>query len=616
MGLIKMEWKQILHNNSLWMFCMLQIVLLLLVCNPYKLCRNAAPMDYSHRVLRLLVEDYDKKELVNDMLQEDILAMEDTLEQYKSGYMTSNDETDLDVEIRNLEEKLSKLEGRETIYLNGETRKNYQTHIRKILNLCGLSKKKIHDLRNMDTHKFQKLEIPLSQKKLMEQMNILNDSLGGCTYYGICHVNGNDYLTQELEIKYYVEDFETQYKNNGEGLETGVNESVKFYNREIAFSGYNGMYSPYIINKMQIILCLLLPVIFMPFADLKKQHNYFISTTGSFSFLCKKYIAYCTVVTEIEAVIFGMYQLFLMGYAYYFACPDSFLKPLVWFTEILLPEILFIGAVCMFTAMLSNAIMMFMVCGVFFVSAMEMKDFMHSRHFMIQFNHIGQSILWKDYLNKIELNSVIYICTAFCIFCFAVILYSLIRNGKMEIYFNAMRFFKIKICGFFQHLFKMNEIDTNCHRNWLFLIAKHHIMNYYLTPILLFCAYFVFVIAFFRQDMPVTELCSRFLPMLGIAVAGVAALRSQEFPFEDILTSKGLRNDVYINGFTGIVLSILMSIIFSYIVLGQMSKVLYMTVAGTVILHLICLFVSHSKVRAGGGIAVSAGCYIVYNLFL
>ena len=111
--------------------------------------------------------------------------------------MTSNDETDLDIEIRNLEEKLSKLEGRETIYLNGETRKSYQTHIRKILNLCGLSKKKIHNLRNMDTHKFQKLEIPLSQKKLMEQMNILNDSLEGCTYYGTCHVNGNEYLTQE-----------------------------------------------------------------------------------------------------------------------------------------------------------------------------------------------------------------------------------------------------------------------------------------------------------------------------------------------------------------------------------------------------------------------------------
>lgn len=127
MELIKMEWKRLLRHDSLWIFCALQILLLILVCNPYRLCRNAAPMDYSHRALRLLVGDYDKKELVNDMLQEDIASMEDTLEQYKSGYIAFDDETDVDAEISDLEEKLSKLNGKEMIPLNGVERKRYRT---------------------------------------------------------------------------------------------------------------------------------------------------------------------------------------------------------------------------------------------------------------------------------------------------------------------------------------------------------------------------------------------------------------------------------------------------------------------------------------------------------
>lgn len=616
MELIKMEWKRLLRHDSLWIFCALQILLLILVCNPYRLCRNVAPMDYSHRALRLLVEDYDKKELVNDMLQEDIASMEDTLEQYKSGYMAFDDETDVDAEISDLEEKLSKLNGKEMICLNGVERKRYRANVRKILHLCGLSNMKIHNLKKMDTHQFQKLEIPLSQKELTGQMDALNVSLGGCTYYGTCSENGSDYLTQELEMKYYAEDFEIKYQNNEKSIENGVNESVNFYNREIATSGYNGMFSAYILSKMQIILCLLLPVVFMSFADLKKQPNYFISTIGSFSFLCKKYIAYCVIVAGIETVIFGIFQMFLMGYAWYFACPISILKPLLWFAKTLLPEILFLGAVCVLIAMLSSAIMMFLVSGVFFIWAMEIKDSIHSRHFMICFNHIGQSALWNDSLNKMVSNRVIYICAAFCILCVAVILYSLIRNGKMEAYFNEIRIFRTKICDSLQHLLKMDEKEVDPPMNWLLLIMKHHIMNYYLTPMLLFCVYFSFVTVFFRQDMPGTELCSRFLPLLGIALAGAVALRTQEFPFEEILISKGLKRDIYIKDFIGIVLSFLVSVVFSYMILLQMSNILYMTVACTVLFNLICLVVSRSKGKAAGGIAVSVGCYILYNLFL
>lgn len=127
------------------------------------------------------------------------------------------------------------------------------------------------------------------------------------------------------------------------------------------------------------------------------------------------------IVAGIETVIFGIFQMFLMGYAWYFACPISILKPLLWFAKTLLPEILFLGAVCVLIAMLSNAIMMFLVSGVFFIWAMEIKDSIHSRHFMICFNHIGQSAFWNDSLNKMVSNRVIYICAAFCILCVAVI---------------------------------------------------------------------------------------------------------------------------------------------------------------------------------------------------
>lgn len=89
------------------------------------------------------------------------------------------------------------------IRLNGVERKRYRANVRKILHLYGLSNVKIHNLKKMDPHQFQKLEIPLSQKELTGQMDALNVSLGGCTYYGTCPENGSDYLTQELEMKYY-----------------------------------------------------------------------------------------------------------------------------------------------------------------------------------------------------------------------------------------------------------------------------------------------------------------------------------------------------------------------------------------------------------------------------
>jgi ABC-type bacteriocin/lantibiotic exporter with double-glycine peptidase domain len=77
-----------------------------------------------------------------------------------------------------------------------------------------------------------------------------------------------------------------------------------------------------------------------------------------------------------------------------------------------------------------------------------------------------------------------------------------------------------------------------------------------------------------------------------------------------------MKRDIYIKDFIGIVLSFLISVVFSYMILLQMSNILYMTVACTVIFNLICLVVSRSKGKAAGEIAVSVGCYILYNLFL
>ncbi len=104
--------------------------------------------------------------------------------------------------------------------------------------------------------------------------------------------------------------------------------------------------------------------------------------------------------------------------------------------------------------------------------------------------------------------------------------------------------------------------------------------------------------------------------MLGIAIAGAAALYSQEFRFEDILVSKGLKQDIFIKNLLGIILSFSLSVVFAYIVLSEISLVLFMTIAATVILNIICLIISNSKTGAVGGIAVSVGCYIMYNMFL
>lgn len=423
MNLLLFEVKKIILNKIYMFFCLIFMSFMILMVNPISYFKNVAPMDEKHILALQIVKDSQKNQLENIFIDFIIDELNNSLLSAKI-----DDDTDL---IKEIESKIELLNDNKIVYMNAEKKKALVEISNYIVERIDNGNLSYTDIINMDTALFQKYNIDISEETFDSLLDKLDNILGGYTYYSdYFFMDHSDFRRDLVELNGY---------NNYASSVIGVNdiemdELLEYYYSEVNGYGYCSLFTFYLIDKIEIIICLLLPLVMLIYNNSNKKgvkDLIYIKKITSFKVIILSFFGIIVSVIIPILLILVLYTFSLnicaLEIGYTLDCFGLLLNGLV----VVFPEIIFMTALDILIIFFTDSFIPTILVSslVFGISVDDYIGRYEFNRVIIRFNYIGNVRFIDNDLSKIVDNRLAVMFVGFVIILIVVAVYSLGRNS-------------------------------------------------------------------------------------------------------------------------------------------------------------------------------------------
>ena len=509
MNLLIFECKKIVLNKIYAVFFVCFVTFMLMKVNPISFFRNVAPMDSKHIIVLQVIKDSQKKQLENQFI--DI-----TIDELNKSLIVAqiNDDKEL---IWELEGKIALLMNNRIVTMNNEQKTKLIDIANILLQKIENGKLSVNDIVNMDTDLFQKCNIDISNDTLDNILDDLDTFLGGYTYYSDnFYMDNSDFRNDLVELNgfnSYTSAFVKYHDDAVEPLDV-----VDYYSGEVDSYGYYSLFMYYIIDKLEIVMCLLLPIIILIYNNSNKKEIrdlIYLKKTSSLKIILLNILG--LTIPAVVPLLFMLiiYAFFANFYSIKLGYTLDFFKPIFNGLWIICPEIVFIISLSVLIVMLTDSFIPSVLVSslVFGISIDDYIGQFNYDRVIIRFNCLGNVRFIKDNIYKLINNRLLIFFASFILFIIGAMVYSFNRhnnNTKSNVLFtsiyNKFICFKnvvtLKLCSLLQIM-----------RGEKKSIFVYQFKIEYKACVILCLIYNIIVYILFAKEMEDYMIIRRFYPM-------------------------------------------------------------------------------------------------------
>lgn len=580
---------RLICKHKLYMLYVLSfLILLCITIHPFSLGKNLAPMDEPHILLHTLLEDSEKQELKNEFLEQEIEALE--------AFLIGDEDGTIQRRISSIEEHVNIiLTEKQKLFL--EEKANYV--VKKLSN----GKYCKSELLSMDTAEFQKLEIAMSCAEVNELLDEVNEELGGWTHFAVNVLGeGESFRKDCVEIGAYNADLGYSRGRDGSSIPLSREEMLAKYDMEVEKSGYTGMFVPYVLDKLGLILSLAIAFVLALFQISNQGCTRDVVSIKSCSAL--KYmgtkcasIVFMSFLPCLISMLFLDIKLCMQGISFGYDVNPYIM--LIGTMLILLPQVIFLTVLGMLAVIILNsAIVPFLLEAVFF--GISVNDFYGSYgldRIVIRFNLLANSDLVKAFLKDIIRNRIFVCVFSLGIFVLLVLVYHMQKYGRIFFGLDWLQRKREKIYLWkrkteknleIKRIKRKEEIDFDRSSIYKYLFQLGYWKGIVYCAVLNIISYCVF-----RGDMTSEQIFMRFLPLNAIILFSSIGFAEQEGNCSELIV---IKNRIHIYLIQFIMSSVLVTMFvcgFGIVCFGCSWEIIMDVMIFSVVLGSICTIFRH-----------------------
>lgn len=446
MRLFLLECSLIGRHKLYRLFLFSFLLLAYVTIQPFSIGENFAPMDAEHIWVRMLLEDSEQNELKNEYMEMELEENKKSIEQLQlvkvaSSVLTLEQSLALEEQRKDLEEKNVFLMQNMVIPLSEEQKNMLEENAQKVLQSMCYTKKQILE---MDTAKFQQIDIAMSKQEIKEMLDEVDAKLGGVSHFSReAAVTGENYRKQCVEIGGYNESLGNLYQADGSCQQLTHEEMLANYREQLQTSGYIAMFTPFLCDKLAFILCLSMAFLLavFPLQDQGCTKDVIaMKRISALSYMKNKYFS-MVCMAFLPCILFGIVmdiKLCIQAVDFGYTVNPFYLPAAI--CGILLPEILFLaGAGILASLLIKNVIVPFLVEAVFF--GISVEDVYGNYGFnrpLIRFNLKANMQLIDVYLQDIIENRIFFTVLSGVVFAVVVWVSYIKKYGNLSPAFGKL----------------------------------------------------------------------------------------------------------------------------------------------------------------------------------
>lgn len=559
MQLFRFECRLILRHKLYMLYVLLFLILFYISVHPFSLGENFAPMDEAHILLRLLLEDSEKSEIQNEFLEEKL----EILVSANTNGMNPQD-------IRELQEKISFIEGHMYVTLSAEQESFLEDKANEVVKKISNGKYCKSELISMDTAKFQELEIAMSSEEMNKVLDEVNEELGGWTHFAANGLDeGESFRKDCVEIGAYNESLENEFQKDGSSRSLIRNEILAKYDREVEKSGYVGMFVPYVLDKLGLILSLTIAFVLAIFHISNQgctKDVIAIKSGSAARYMGTKCVAivFMVFVPCLISVLLLNAKLCMQGVSFGYKVNPCVM--LIGTVLILLPEVIFLTLLGMLAMIILNsAIVQFLLGAVFFgISVNDFYGVYGLNRIVLRFKLMANGDLVEMFWKDIKENRIFVFLLSIGIFGILVFVYHLQKYGKVFWGIDWLQKKKEKVYLWkgekeskfeIKKMQRKEETDFSGSSIYKYLFQLGYWKGAVYCVILDILSYVVF-----HEDMTSEQIFMRFLPLNAIILFSSIGFAEQEGNCGELIAMKN-RIHIYLIQF---IMSCVLVLIFVY----------------------------------------------------
>ena len=578
MRLVIFECKKVIVNRFFLFYVLLFFVFCFLSIRPFNTFNDVSPMDEQHILVKQVLIDSKKEVIENEFIEWIITEYADSLSVAK---LQNNQDV-----IDDLEEKIKALNNYKMVVLSTYQKEYIQDLAEKLVKCVKGNIYSIDELISLDTMVFQKTEFIISDLELDKELDALNTVLGGGSHYSdFFSLDESDFRRDIVE--FYNNRYISDILDDDLTYSKDHKEIVKAFDEEINQFGYVGFFKYFIIDKIGIVICILMPLV-MFFSMIQNRYGMKdlirIKKCSSFKIIINKTISsIISTLIPLEVILLFL-SVILNLKAYEIGLSINLFDLFFSAMYILLPEILFITSVdVLLIVLLDSNIPTIIVSSLLF--GISIDDFWGNYKIgkvLLRFNKLGNLSSISEYDKDIFYNRVFYVVVSFMVVVFAVIGYSYFRDNSTGM--SPIKFKLKKIINLSAILNRLEQKSNSKKPNG---IVGYQMKIGYWYSFTLSLIYSIIVICLFKEDMKSLQLLQRFYPLC-VVIINLGFIKREQLPaIKDILT---IRKTIGVNAISFVcsfVFSILMllfyCVICQIVIIDAISMLLISLVIGTLI---------------------------------
>jgi len=488
----------------------------------------------------MLLEDSEKEELQNEFLEEKLVILSSANVDGK------------------LQGKISFVEEHMKITLSEKQKLFLEEKANEVVEKLGDGKYCKSELLSMDTAEFQKLEIELSSAEINELLDEINKELGGWTHFSANGLDeGESFRKDCVEVGAYNGSLGNVFQTDGSSIALSREELLAKYDMEAEKSGYAGMFVPYVLDKLGLILSLAIAFVLALFQVSNQGCTKDVIAIKSCSAIkymgtkCAGFV-FMEFLPCLFSVLFLDIKLCMQGGSFGYDV-NPYIMP-IGTMLILFPQVIFLTLLGMFAViLLDSAIVPFLLEAVFFgISVNDFYGCYGLNRIVLRFNLLANSDLVRACLKDIIRNRIFVCLFSAVIFGLLVFVYHIQKYGKIFWGLDWLQRKKEKI-----HIWKKDkekefeikriqrkeETDFGRSSIYKYLFRLGYWKGVVYCTILDIVSYYIFL-----GDMTVEQIFIRFLPLNAIILFSSIGFAEQEGNCSDLIVIKN-RIHIYLMQF-------------------------------------------------------------------
>lgn len=494
-------------------------------------------MDEQHTLIHMLLEDSEQNKIQNEFLEKKL----ESLVSASAFAMTTK-------EIENIQEKISFVEEHMDVVLSAEQKSFLEDKVNEVMAKTSNGKYCKSELISMDTAKFQKLEITLSSEEVNKILDEVNEKLGGWTHFAANGLDkGESFRRDCMEIGAYTESLGNKFQADGSSIALSGDEILANYNEEVEKSGYTGMFVPYVLDKLGLVLSLVIAFVLALFQVSNQGCTNDVIAIKSIT--AAKYmgircigIVFMVFAPCLASTLLLDVKLCMQGASFGYDV-NPYIMP-AGTILVLLPEVIFLALLGMFIVILLNsAVVPFLLEAVFFgISVNDFYGCYGLNRIVIRFNLLANSSLVKIFWKDIIGNRLFVCLLSVGIFGLLVLAYHFQKYGKASWGINWLQREKEKIYCWknekeksfeIKKILRKEEADFSGSSIYKYLFQLGYQKSVIYCIILDIASYWIFY-----EDMSSEQIFIRFLPLNAIIIFSGIGFAEQEGQCSELIIIK------------------------------------------------------------------------------